>query len=248
MNKNLLIKTIFSVGLCFSMLNLHSCKTEKNPRTYILKALEAHGGIEKWENMTRISYTKTTLLYDSLGNKERELVQKHVNVFKPDFMATMSWSEQGVDKEVTLQNNEITIRFNDSIVDDEELKQKYFKSITAANYVLWQPYKLLDSEVELHYVGKEDSNGKQVQVIKASYFNEDGSPANTWWYYFDSKTNKLLGNMVHHGTTYSYIENIKYEHQTGLFLNAERKSYMTDSLRNIKFLRAHYFYEDFSSN
>jgi len=49
--------------------------------------------------------------------------------------------------------------------------------------------------------------------------------------------------MVHHGSTFSYIKNTKYENKTGLSLNAERKSYMTDSLRNVKFLRAHYEYE-----
>ncbi|MDH7447406.1 DUF6503 family protein [Aquimarina sp. 2201CG14-23] len=220
-----------------------SCKRETTATTIISDALQAHGGIERWNNTEELSYLKTTILYDSLGNIETKIVQKHKNIFGSEFEAQIQWTEDTINKKVVLKNDKVSVYFNDVPQTDPKLQEKYYKAIIAANYVIWQPYKLLDKDVMLSYQGEDTIDDKKVDVVKAEYFNDDGSPANTWWYYFDQKTNRLVGNMVHHGTTYSYIKNLQYENQTGLFLNAERKSYMTDSLRNTKFLRAHYFYE-----
>jgi len=220
-----------------------SCDINIDPVSVIQDSLEAHGGIKKWENIKEISYLKTTVLYDSLGNIEKKVVQTHRNTFSPRFEAQINWTEDTISKQVVLRNDNTEVYFNDLLQDDSKLQEKYYKAIIAANYVFWQPYKLLDKDVTLSYVGEEVIDVNKVKVVKASYFNDDGSPANTWWYYFDQKTNKLVGNMVHHGSTFSYIKNTKYEYKTGLSLNAERKSYMTDSLKNIKFLRAHYKYE-----
>ncbi len=230
--------------LCSALLLLLcACATEKKATQIILDALEAHGGIEKWKNAKELSYLKTTILYDSLGNIEKKITQKHKNTFMPFFTAEMHWEEDSIHKKVIFEGGKTSVYHNDVLQNNRTLEDNYYKSIIAANYVLWQPYKLLDTDVSLSYEGQENIDEKLAHIIKASYSNDGGSAANTWWYYFDVETNRLLGNMVHHGKTYSYIENIKYENKTGLFLNAERKSYMTDSLRNIKFLRADYFYE-----
>ncbi|WP_405208650.1 hypothetical protein [Aquimarina sp. LLG6339-5] len=225
------------------LLSLQSCKNELGPKEIILKSLEAHGGLEKWNSAKELSYKKTTILYDSLGVIEKKIIQTHKNTFSPKFKAEMVWVENTIQKKVVLEDDIISVYFDNSIQGDPELKEKYYKSIIAANYVIWQPYKLLDEEVTLSYVGIDTIDSKEVYVVKVAYFNDDGSPANTWWYYFDALTYMLVGNMVNHGTTYSYIVNTKYEDKTGLSLNAERKSYMTDSLRTPIFLRADYSYE-----
>ncbi|MEW7289274.1 hypothetical protein [Aquimarina sp. 2304DJ70-9] len=238
------MKQKIGLTLCSGfLLMLFACNTKDQATQIILDSLEAHGGIEKWKNTKELSYLKTTILFDSLGNIEKKITQKHKNTFRPNFTAEMYWEEDSIHKKVTFEGDRTTVFYNDSLQNSTNLEEKYYNNIIAANYVMWQPYKLLDADVSLRYMGEENIDGKQAHVIKASYVNDDGSAANTWWYYFDVTTNKLVGNMVHHGTTYSYIENIKYENKTGLFLNAERKSYMTDSVRNIKFLRAQYFYE-----
>ncbi|WP_128755198.1 hypothetical protein [Aquimarina sediminis] len=230
------------VFLCL-MSFLSSCNTDLEPVQVVLKSLEAHGGIESWENAKEISYLKTTILYDSLGNVEKKITQKHINRFKPVFSAEMSWLEDSIQKRVVYTENKTSVFHGDSLQNEGALQDKYYKDIIAANYVLWQPYKLLDKEVNLSFAGRENIGKKRANVIQANYFDDSGEKTNTWWYYFDAKTNKLLGNMVHHGATYSYIENMKYENTTGLFLNAKRQSYRCDSLRNIKFLRAEYTYK-----
>ncbi|SEM08559.1 hypothetical protein SAMN04487910_4106 [Aquimarina amphilecti] len=239
-----MIKTVkVLLVICVVILSLECCKSELDPRTIVLKSLEAHGGLEKWNRVKEISYKKTTVLYDSLGAIEKQIVQTHKNTFNPKFKAEMIWVEDTIQKKVILENDKISVYFDDVLQSSPELQKKYYNSITAAHYVIWQPFKLLDKTVTLSYVGIDTVEDEEVDVVKASYFKPNGSPSNTWWYYFDVKSYKLIGNMVHHGTTYSYIVNTKHEDKTGLSLNAKRKSYLTDSLRNPKFLRADYTYE-----
>lgn len=229
--------------LCITILDLQCCKKELDAKEIVLKSIEAHGGIDKWKSAKELSYIKTTVLYDSLGKVEQKTIQTHKNIFGAKLTAEMKWIEDSVSKRVLLKNNNISIYFNGVEQRELKLKEKYYRSVTAANYVIWQPFKLLDEDVTLFYEGENVVDNQNVYTIKAAYFKEDGSPDNTWWYYFDKTTYRLLGTMVHHGTTYSYIENTKYETLTGLYLNKERKSYRVDSLRNKKFLRADYFYE-----
>lgn len=229
--------------LYITILTLQCCKKELDPKEIVLKSLEAHGGIDRWKSAKELSYVKTTILYDSLGKVEIKTIQTHKNIFGAKLTAEMKWIEDSIVKTVLLKNDDISIYFNGVEQKDLKLKEKYYRSITAANYVIWQPYKLLDKDVTLSYEGEDVVGNQNVYTIKATYFKGDGSADNTWWYYFDQRTYKLLSTMVHHGTTYSYIENTKYETLTGLFLNKERKSYRVDSLRNKKFLRADYFYE-----
>lgn len=232
----------YGIGVCCICFNL-SCSTAINADELLLKGVEAHGGIQKWENIKEITYLKTTILYDSLGAVEKKVVQRHYNRFIPSFYAEMQWKEDAIPKKVVLDQNVIQIYYNDSIVNDAVLAKKYYKNIVAANYVFWQPYKLLHDDVQLEYLGKEKLNNEEVDVIQANYKNEDGSSGNTWWYYFNTKTNRLVANMVHHPPTYSLIMNTAYETKTGLYLNATRKSYRVDSLKNIQFLRAAYDYK-----
>ncbi|WP_299894176.1 DUF6503 family protein [uncultured Aquimarina sp.] len=229
--------------LYITILNLQCCKKELDPEKIVLKSIEAHGGIDKWKSAKELSYVKTTILYDSLGSVEQKTIQTHKNIFGAKLTAEMKWIEDSISKIVLLKNDNISIYFNGVEQKELKLKEKYRSAITGANYVIWQPFKLLDEGLHLSYEGADVVDNKSVYTVKVIYFKEDGSPDNIWWYYFDQRTYKLLSTMVHHGDTYSYIENTKYETVTGLSLNKERKSYRVDSLRNKKFLRADYFYE-----
>jgi len=186
------------VVICFVVIGVVSCKHTPNARDLVLRSLEAHGGIEKWKTAKELSYIKTTILYDSLGNVEKKIVQKHKNIFRPQFEAQMDWTEDSIRKQVVLRNDKIAVYFDGLLQNDQNLQEKYYNAVIGANYVIWQPYKLLDKDVTLSYIGEEIIQENTVNVVKAVYFNSDGSPANTWWYYFDQKTNKLVGNMVHH--------------------------------------------------
>jgi len=168
------------------------CNSKIQPTIIIQNSLEAHGGIEKWKTAKELSYIKTTILYDSLGNVEKKIVQKHKNIFRPQFVAQMDWTEDSIHKQVVVENDKIAVYFDDLLQNDHNLQEKYYKAVIAANYVIWQPYKLLDKDVTLSYTGEEIIDETAVKVVKAAYFNSDGSPANTWWYYFDLLIKKQI--------------------------------------------------------
>ncbi len=221
------------------------CAIETDPKQVVLQSLEAHGGLEAWENAEEIRYSKRTITYDSLGAVKSDVVQEHINRFQPAFYAEMSTSPtDSIIQGVFLENDEVHVVTSGNQQLDDAVFEKFRKDMMGAHYVLWQPYKLLEPDAHLSYKGtKTMDNGKIADVVQVNYYNEDGSEGNTWWYYFDMETHKLLGNMVYHHPTYALIENLAYETKTGLSLNAERKSYRTDSLGNKKYLIAHYYYE-----
>jgi len=230
--------------ITFMLLLFVGCEKAPSSLEVIHASLDAHGGINAWESTEQLSYQKTSLLYDSLGNLKQKVVQEHFNTWDPSFYAEMKWVDDTIATKVILEKGQIIVYRNDSLIKTPALGAKYRSDIMGAHYVVWQPYKLLEPDAQLNYQGiKTLERGVSAHTVQVNYYKADGSKGNTWWYYFDVENYKLLGNMVHHGTTYAYIENIAYEEKTGLSLNAERKSFRTDSLGNKKYLIAHYFYD-----
>jgi len=202
-------------------------------------SLEAHGGKDAWDSVEEISYSKRTILYDSLGTIESDQTKIHAYSYRPTFTATMTWDQDSVHYQVNYSEEKTTLFLNDSLAQDAAIKQKFEKEVRGAYYVYWMPYKLLDANAENTYEGlKFHPELGDVHVLKVRYPDSE----NVWWYYFDSQTFKLRGNTVHHRPTYSFIENTKIETETGLSLNTERSSYRVDSIGTIQFKRAVYYY------
>lgn len=225
--------------ICFIGM-LVSCKKEITTDQLLSKSIKAHGGIETWESIQEISYSKRTVLYDSLGTIESDQTKIHTYNFSPDFTATMTWEQDSLNYSVISSEEKTNVFLNDSLLTDAALITKYEKEVQGAYYVYWMPYKLLDENAELQYDGLEPWNSTgMAHKLQVSY----PDAWDTWWYYFDSETFKLVGTKVYHEPTYSFIKNTKYEAQTGLSLNAESSSYRVNDNDVVQFKRADYFYE-----
>ena len=88
----------------------------------------------------------------------------------------------------------------------------------------------------------------EADVINAVYDPENiktHSTSDIWWFYFDTKTGYFLGSKVFHSPTYALIHNMKFSNDNSLKFPSRRKSYRTDSLGNIQFLRAEFWYSKF---
>ena len=81
-----------------------------------------------------------------------------------------------------------------------------------------------------------------MNVIRADYSENKSDP---WWFYFDIEDDKVVANRVYHNGRFSLIENLAFDSLSGLMLHKHRKSYFTDSLNNIRYLRAEYVYSDY---
>lgn len=209
------------------------------------KAIDWAGGIEKWQNLSSISYTKRSQLLLENNLIEYDITQRHDYLLYPSLSMTIKWSNNGNLNQL-LHSDTASLRFfNDSLIDKGE---KVSESALSALYVLGMPFKLKDPGTRLSYEGREDFNGRPADVIRANYEPDvygNHSTSDTWWYYFGIKDGAFLGCKVYHSPTYALIENVDFHDIEGLKLQKKRMSYRCDSLGNKLFKRAEFWYSDF---
>ena len=234
--------------VCLTMLAACSGKLENEADQIVLKSIEAHGGWLEWQHAKHITYSKTTLLFDSTGQKESEITQFHEYRLLLDFTGEIHWTnpDDGAGNRIVFDGKRaFRLKGNQEPADSLESESAY-NTIISSHFVLFQPWKLLDPGVTLIYEGRDTlEDNTVVDVVRALYGTKtEMEGQDRWWFYFDITSHMLVANMVNHDNRYSYIKNLKYDTSNRLILNHHRKSYFTDSLRNVKYLRAEYFYED----
>lgn len=213
----------------------------------ILKAaIDVSGTIDVWRDLKEIRYQKHSVLYLSDGSEESNVIQQHVYRMSPEFEADITW-EVDDDRHYLQYTSQAAKKFvNDTLqeANEESLRQ----SVMSAIYVLGMPFKLLDEGVMLTYEGITDFEGFQAHAIEARYSSDENKNHSTddlWWYYFDVQNSSFLGAMVYHAPTYAMIRNLEFDQSTPIKFHKHRKSYRTDSSRNIEYLRAQFWYDKY---
>ncbi len=234
---------------------LTSCKSETERPDFspieddrvkriLTEAMDEAGGWSSWKGIERISYTKKSILYHANGAVESEVNQEHRYLLKPTLKGSIKWRDDQGEHEIVYGPEGAGKYLNGIFTEGSE--QTAYESFLSAVYVLFQPFKLLDPGTRLSYVGLDSlETGQRVEVIRASYApdeHQNHSTADTWHYYFDQGSSRILANMVHHPPTYAYIENIEFTDDYPIRLHTYRESWRVDSLRNKEFLRGVFFY------
>lgn len=247
--------------MCISCCVFVSCDTSKEKEkvdnqsktpialSIVEDAIQEAGTMEKWNTIASLEYTKKSRLLLENGDIESEVTQRHQYVLRPNKRITISWV---VDKDsfLIVHDDVRSQKFrNDSLIDDGETVQS---AVNSAIYVLGMPFKLLDKGTVLTYDGLKTLNAQDtVHAIKATYNpkeHQNHSTQDVWWYHFDKNTSAFLSSMVYHEPTYALIDNVSVIKAEGLTLPERRKSYRCDSLGNKLFLRAEFWYDDYSIN
>ena len=224
---------------CIFLLN-HSCTQKLNASNLLEKSLMAHGGKKAWSKVSEISYLKNIELYDSIGKLEKEVNQKIKHTWNPS-STKMEWGDVDDQYVALLQEEKIELFKNNQMVSDSQEVAQAYDNSKGALYVFWQPYKLIDSNARLDYIGIVTLlDSISVHSLKVSYPLDP--TADVWHYYFNEDNFLLKATQINHGGRNSLIINESIENKTGLFLNKARKSYFIDSLGKIKYLRAAYKY------
>ena len=218
-------------------------------RSILKKSIEFHGGMDRWKNIRKITYSKNFDLLLKDGSVEQSFHQEHSYDYGlSDFKITSQQNGRLVISVKTSQNFYRTVNGEPIRTNSAQLA----RTINSATYVLGMPFKLLDPGVSIQYLGVDTiPNGQEAMVLSASYDTEvhaNHSSDEPWRYYFDPETGKVLGNWVLSSDHANFIENISYEEVGGLLLHQYRKSYRLDSLGNIDYLRAEYRYGDYEIN
>ena len=211
------------------------------------KGIEMAGTMEKWKNVASLQYTKKSRLLLENGEVESDVTQRHQYIYRPNKSVRISWV---VDKDsfLIIHNDSVSQKFkNDSLVDQGTGVKAI---VNSATYVLGMPFKLLDKGTVLSYSGLKSFNAiDTVHTVNATYApaeHKNHSTQDEWWYHFDKDSGAFTGSMVYHAPTYALIENLSMITEKGLTFPKHRKSYRCDADGNKVFLRAEFWYSDYS--
>ncbi|MFY0685919.1 MAG: hypothetical protein JXQ90_02075 [Cyclobacteriaceae bacterium] len=220
---------------------------DSKAKDILSRAMKQSGGLENWWAIDSMQYMKRSILYHPDSSKESDVLQKHFYRFNPRFTADISWRVDTTSHAIVFTENDVIKLLKDQpvVADKEKLRQ----SVMSALYVLAQPYKLIDAGTILTYKGQTTlRNGSTVNVIEARYNpadHENHSTQDLWWYYFNVKSGYFEGSMVYHAPTYALLENLSFDNSAPVLFHKKRKSYRSDSLGNIEYLRAEFDYYDY---
>ena len=249
---------IIFLAVSFLISCMPSEKEEQSPyskindlevRKVLEQAIVYAGGIEQWRQLKNIEYTKRSKLILEGNILEYDITQKHSYQMQPQFSAEIQWEQDSASHLIRYAPTERIHLLNGENMNLSS--EKVEQSVMSSLYVLGMPFKLMDDGVRLSYSGTSMfMDSVEADVIHAVYDPENipsHSTSDLWWFYFEKGSGKFLGSKVFHAPTYALIHNISFT-DTSLKFPAHRKSYRVDSLENIKFLRAEFWYFDFVIN
>ena len=236
-------KVIFIIAISF----LFSCqKTKLTAKQLLSKSIDAHGGLEFWQKVDTLSFTKKTILYNRKGLKEKEITQ-HQSFYGGNFI-NGKITTIGTDKSsISIIGNVYTKRVGDALIS---ISNNEMKSITnafkSAYYVISQPFNLMESGALLSYKKDTILNDEKTFVVDVSYKEDQNTNTpDQWTYFFNAKTFLIVAAKVFHSPTISFIENIKFNKETPFVFNAERESVFLNKDGSKDYLRASYFYSNY---
>jgi hypothetical protein len=246
-------KIIYKAGIknfgFFILLALISfgCNSEEKLTAdqIVTKAIETHGGIENWKEVKQVSFDKETTLLLEDGSIQIKTEQFQLFQFKPQLFAKIEWEMNGEDHLMIYEDGKVSKRVNDSIITSTEDLDRAESAVFAAQYVISQPFDLLNENVTLTYLGVEEIEDKQAHVIAVNYDGDDNN-SDKWSYYVDVETFEIVANKVELTDHTSWVENLTFDTETDFKFNAHRKSYRLNEAGEKTYLRAEYFYTNFS--
>lgn len=242
-----MIKDFFKVIFIIAISFLFSCqKTKLTAKQLLSKSIDAHGGLEFWQKVDTLSFTKKTILYNQEGVKEKETIQ-HQSFYGGNFI-NGNITTIGTDKSsISIIGDVYSKRIGDTLIS---ISNNEMKSITnafkSAYYVISQPFNLMESGALLSYKKDTILNDEKTFVVDVSY--EEDQNTNTpdqWTYFINAKTYLIVAAKVFHSPTVSFIENINFNKETPFVFNAERESVFLNKDGSKDYLRASYFYSNY---
>ena len=236
-------KVIFIIAISF----LFSCqKTKLTAKQLLSKSIDAHGGLEFWQKVDTLSFTKKTILYNRKGLKEKEITQ-HQSFYGGNFI-NGNITTIGTDKSsISIIGNVYTKRVGDALIS---ISNNEMKSITnafkSAYYVISQPFNLMESGALLSYKKDTILNDEKTFVVDVSYKEDQNTNTpDQWTYFINANTYLIVAAKVFHSPTVSFIQNINFNKETPFVFNAERESVFLNKDGSIDYLRASYFYSNY---
>jgi len=232
------------VVLLIFAISFLSCSniTSETGEDIVRRSVETHGGIRNFQELEAVTLTKKTRLYKEDGSIESETLQEQSFKLIPDYFFKSKWMEGDDQHQITYDRNTVVKRVNNVNVEGEKTIESALKLALSAEYVFFQPIKLLQDNGKLSYEGKHMVGDSIETSVVAVTYEDQTSSSDSWRYYFDANY-RLIAASVKHNNRISFIENLDFQTYKGILFNKARKSYFVDSLFQKKQLRAEYDYD-----
>ena len=250
-----LVIVVVGFSACRTDLSSESAIVDEDPyahiedekaRLIIQSAIEYAGGLDTWQQMRRLQYTKNFSLLLASGETEKRYEQVHDYTMEP-YLIDIQSLENGQMIHTRLADGVYSRTQDGEPVDVSQ--EALEKGMNTSTYVIGIPFKLIDPGAEITYEGELTlDDGRLVDVIRFSYdakAHDNHSSSDTWKFYFDKENREVVANFIITPDHYSLVENLTTERVGGILFNKERKSYRVDSAGNKLYLRASYVYDNY---
>ena len=213
----------------------------------VQKSITHVGGWQAWETKRTVQFRKTVTRYRTDGSVERQRVQMHQYVLRPELRARIAWEEEG--RRIGMVNDG---RDAWKLVDGvpgktQEDRNSARNSTFGSHYVFGMPFKLTDPGAILQHEGRAPLGRATADRIKVTYQRGAGDAGglHTWVYFFDATTGRLLANNLHYGEgKYDYTEYLDEKPTGGLLLPMRRLGYAANAKGKIGRRNSEILYED----
>ncbi len=211
--------------------------------TLLEEVMDQSGGKQNWNDIQKMSYTKSFQLYTEDAAIEIDRNEKHFYDFTNGTERVIEWMDN--DTLFSLVRNDSTIyqtknNQKDTLVSNKVLQSK----LDAATFVVGLPYTLDNPSASKFYKGIVSFQGENCHVLQVQFEGSD----DIWKHYYTVDDLDWKGYWVKTSDHYSLVINEELINVNGFMLSRKRKSYRTDSLQNITYLRATYDYSQFYIN
>tara|TARA_R110000772_G_scaffold120399_2_gene226676 strand:- start:304 stop:1029 length:726 start_codon:yes stop_codon:yes gene_type:complete len=232
------------IGLLICTICFLSCSTvtSESGKSIVNNSIETHGGYGAFQELESVSFSKTTRLYKEDGSLESETFQDQSFTLIPKYSMRIKWMDGNDQHQITYDRNTLIKLVNNEKIEDQGLIESALKLALSAEYVFFQPFKLIDDNGQLSYDGKQMVGDVIETSVVAIKYEDDSPSSDAWRYYFDDNY-RLVAASVKHNNRISFIENLDFQTYKGILFNKVRKSYFVDSLFQKKQLRAEYRYD-----
>jgi hypothetical protein len=230
------------IGLTYLLLSWKDNKAEE----IIKKSIEAHGGMNAWEDLQELNFKKLSVLYTSDGAVESEQDQRLNFRFKPYFEGSIRWEKEGMLHVIKYDGIKTQYQMGENEVTNSDFLSAKKRDFDAAFYVMDKPFSLLKDGLHLTYEGIDTlRDGQIVERIKIIDGDPNDPNNDVWFYFFDLENYRLIAYQVKTDGHSSQVYNETFIQSSGLILPATRSSYRLDQNGKHNYLRATYIYSKY---
>ena len=237
---------------CLFVAVLASGQAGDRAKTVVQRSIDHAGGWPAWMSTGTVQFRKTTTSYNADGSVKQTRVQFHRYVLHPSPRMRIEWEENGSKTALINNGRDAWKVVNGKAATSQNDVNSARNSTFGSHYVFNMPFKLMDPGVTLTWAGNERlADGTMVDKVRVTYGPGvgDAGGMHTWTYYFDSKSARLVANLLQYAPDrWDYTEYYDDRAVGALLLSTHRRGYDADAKGKRGPMQSQIWYEQIRVN